>query len=63
MLKLDYQIDNWRISPIAILEQRFSKFPPFGSIYYPELASTVTTVLPVLYSEYQRIRSGALPSY
>jgi hypothetical protein len=47
MLKLDYQIDSWRISPIAIVEQRFTKFPPFGSIYYP------IKDLPVLYSEYE----------
>jgi hypothetical protein len=31
MVKLDYFIDQWRISPMVILEQRFSKNPPFGS--------------------------------
>ena len=36
MLKFDYQLnDNWRISPIVILEQRFTKDPPFGSLYNP----------------------------
>jgi len=47
MLKFDYQIDNWRITPIAIVEQRFSKYPPFGSIYYP------LEDLPVLYSDFE----------
>ena len=36
MLKFDYQLnDNWRISPIVLLEQRFTKDPPFGSLYNP----------------------------
>ena len=36
MLKFDYQYDeNWRISPIVILEQRFTKDPPYGSLYHP----------------------------
>jgi len=56
MLKLDYEIDNWRISPIAIVEQRFSKYPPFGSIYYPELnINGLPTSLPVLYSDYEAL--------
>ena len=33
MAKFDYFIGNWRITPIAILEQRFSKRPPAGSTY------------------------------
>lgn len=37
MLKLDYSIgDNWRFAPIFILEQCFTKSPPFGSAFYPE---------------------------
>ena len=35
MAKFDYFIGDWRVTPIAILEQRFSKKPPFGSIFYP----------------------------
>lgn len=35
MVKLDYFIGDWRISPIAILEQRFTKKPPFASAFYP----------------------------
>jgi hypothetical protein len=35
MAKFDYFIGDWRITPIAILEQRFSKNPPFGSAFYP----------------------------
>ena len=35
MAKFDYFIGDWRITPIAILEQRFSKRPPFGSVFYP----------------------------
>ena len=37
MAKFDYFVGNWRITPIAILEQRFSKNPPFGSDFYPAL--------------------------
>jgi len=35
MAKFDYFISDWRITPIAILEQRFSKNPPFGSVFNP----------------------------
>jgi len=35
MAKFDYFIGDWRITPIAILEQRFSKNPPFGSVFNP----------------------------
>lgn len=35
MAKFDYFIGDWRVTPIAILEQRFSKRPPFGSTFYP----------------------------
>lgn len=35
MAKFDYFIGDWRVTPIAILEQRFSKKPPYGSIFYP----------------------------
>jgi hypothetical protein len=35
MAKFDYFIGDWRITPIAILEQRFSKNPPYGSVFYP----------------------------
>ncbi|NOR55199.1 MAG: DUF1302 family protein [Sulfurovum sp.] len=36
MLKFDYQYDdNWRITPIVTLEQRFTKDPPYGSVYNP----------------------------
>jgi len=35
MAKFDYFIGDWRVTPIAILEQRFSKNPPFGSTFYP----------------------------
>ena len=39
MIKLDYFIGNWRITPMAILEQRFSKFPPSSSLFNPSPAS------------------------
>ena len=35
MAKFDYFIGDWRVTPIAILEQRFSKNPPFGSVFNP----------------------------
>ena len=35
MAKFDYFIGDWRVTPIAILEQRFTKRPPFGSVFYP----------------------------
>lgn len=35
MAKFDYFIGDWRVTPIAILEQRFSKKPPYGSVFYP----------------------------
>jgi len=35
MVKLDYYHDNWRISPIMIVEQRFNKNPPFGGDFNP----------------------------
>jgi hypothetical protein len=35
MAKFDYFIGDWRVTPIAILEQRFSKKPPFGSVFNP----------------------------
>ena len=33
MAKFDYYIGDWRITPIAVVEQRFSKNPPAGSTY------------------------------
>jgi hypothetical protein len=35
MAKLDYFVGNWRITPIAVLQQRFSKNPPSGSAFNP----------------------------
>ena len=35
MMKLDYYIGEWRITPIMILEQQFSLDPPYGSQFYP----------------------------
>jgi len=35
MAKLDYFIGDWRVAPIAILEQRFNKNPPYGSEFFP----------------------------
>jgi len=35
MAKFDYFIGDWRVTPIAILEQRFSKNPPYGSSFNP----------------------------
>ena len=35
MAKFNYSLENWNITPIFILEQRFSKNPPIGSIYNP----------------------------
>ena len=39
MAKFDYYVGDWRITPIAIIEQRFSKNPPAGSTYNPSLKS------------------------
>ena len=35
MVKLDYYHDNWRISPIMIVQQRFNKNPPFRGDFNP----------------------------
>ena len=35
MAKFDYFMGDWRVTPMAILEQRFSKNPPFGSAFNP----------------------------
>ncbi len=35
MAKLDYYIGDWRVTPIAVLEQRFTKNPPAGSAFNP----------------------------
>jgi len=35
MAKLDYFVGDWRVTPMAILEQRFSKNPPTGSAFNP----------------------------
>ena len=35
MVKLDYFIGEWRVTPIVILEQMFSLNPPFGSMFSP----------------------------
>lgn len=35
MAKFDYFIGDWRVTPLAILEQRFTKNSPFGSVFYP----------------------------
>ena len=39
MAKLDYFIDDWRITPMAILEQRFSKNPPSWGAFNPNQKS------------------------
>ena len=35
MAKFDYFVGDWRVTPIAVVEQRFSKNPPAGSTYNP----------------------------
>lgn len=35
MVKFDYFIGDWRLTPTVILEQRFSKNPAFGSAFNP----------------------------
>ena len=35
MAKFDYYIGDWRITPIAVVEQRFSKNPPAGGAFNP----------------------------
>jgi hypothetical protein len=55
MAKLDYFVGDWRVTPMAILEQRFSKNPPTSSAFNPnprampsnELYSDVTPALSV----------------
>ena len=39
MAKLDYFVGDWRVTPIAILEQRFTKNPPAGSAFNPSPVS------------------------
>jgi len=39
MAKFDYFVGDWRFTPIAILEQRFSKNPPAGSSFNAQLQS------------------------
>ena len=41
IVKFDYYVGDWDISPMAIVEQRENKMPPFGSEFYPS-----TTKLP-----------------
>jgi hypothetical protein len=33
LAKFDYFVDDWRITPMVVLEQRFSKNPPSGSAF------------------------------
>lgn len=35
MVKVDYFVGNWRVTPLAMVEQRFSKNPAFGSAFNP----------------------------
>ena len=35
MAKFDFFFGDWRVTPIAVLEQRFSKNPAFGSAFNP----------------------------
>jgi hypothetical protein len=35
MVKADYFMGDWRVTPIAIVEKRFSKNPAFGSAFNP----------------------------
>ena len=35
MAKFDYFIGDWRISPIFVIEDRFTKIPPYNSTYSP----------------------------
>ena len=35
MVKFDYFVGDWRVTPIAVLDQRFSKNPPSGSAFNP----------------------------
>jgi len=39
MAKFDYFVGDWRITPMAVLEQRFSKNPPAGSAFNPSATS------------------------
>lgn len=40
MLKFDYFVDDWRVTPMAIVEQRFSKNPVAGSAFNPNATET-----------------------
>jgi len=35
IVKADYFLGNWRVTPMAIVEQRYSKNPAFGSAFNP----------------------------
>ena len=53
MAKFDYFVGDWRITPIAVVEQRFSKNPPTGSAFNASSNSLPTNeryhdVLPAL---------------
>ncbi len=44
MAKFDFFLGDWRVTPIAILEQRFSKLPAFGSAFNPQPNPQIATV-------------------
>jgi len=53
MAKFDYFVGDWRFTPIAVLEQRFSKNPPFGSAFNPSAVQSpdnedYNSILPAL---------------
>jgi hypothetical protein len=41
MVKFDYFVGDWRVTPIAIVEQRFSKNPPVGSAFNPNATEVI----------------------
>jgi len=40
MAKFDYYLGSWHLSPIAILEQRGDKLPPYGGDFHPSPSKT-----------------------
>lgn len=53
MAKFDYFVGDWRITPIVVAEQRFSKNPPAGSAFNPNVnampkSETYNELLPAL---------------
>ena len=46
IVKFDYYVGDWDISPLVIVEQRANKTPPFGSQFYPSPTKLPSQTMP-----------------